>query len=91
MNEIEKLTKRIQELESQVTDLDRRRRMGWRRYFLKERISLPKLCPKCRTGLLILKPASNGGVYAACSNYPVTCSYYIKDKKKDDTLNAYNI
>ena len=89
--EIAKLKKRIQELESQVASLDRKRRLGWRSYFLKERISLPKPCPWCKSGLLIIKPTENGGVFAACSNYPTICRYYVKDKKKDNTLNAYDL
>jgi len=88
--EIAKLKKRIQELESQVESLDRKRRFGWRRYFLKESISLPKPCPRCETGLLIIKTSKEGGVYAACSNYPVACSYYVKEKKKG-ALNAYDL
>lgn len=90
MDTIEELKRRIKELEELVETIDRRRRLGWRHYFLKERISLPKTCPWCETGLLIVKPITdNGGVYAACSNYPLMCRYYVKDKKKE--FNAYKL
>lgn len=92
-NEIKKLKIRIKELEEANEDLDRRRRRGWRSYFLKEAISLPKKCPKCDTGLLIVKPAQNNGIYAACSNYPLMCNYYFKEDKKKNkkTFDAYRL
>ena len=90
--ELEELKRRIKELEEANEDLDRKMRRGWRSYFLKEAVSLPKKCPKCDTGLLIVKPARNNGIYAACSNFPLMCNYYFKEnKKKKRNLNAYEL
>jgi len=89
---IEQLEQKIKELEAANEELDRKRRIAWRRYFLTKQISLPKKCPKCATGLLIERVNSkHGGIYAACSNYPLMCSYYVKDKKNKDVLNAYDL
>jgi len=87
---IKQLEQRIKELEAANENLDRKMRRGWRSYFLKERVSLPKPCPRCGNGLLIVRQAKNGGIYAGCSNFPLTCNYYVKEKRKN-VLNAYEL
>lgn len=90
LNEIARLKRKIKVLEEEKEDIDRRRRIAWRRYFIVKKTSLPKTCPKCDSGLLIERVNSNnGGIYAACSNYPLMCKYYVKEKKKE--FNAYKL